>query len=58
MPYLRSINTADQQPYPLTKDSTILGRAKQADLILGGDGVSREHARRVNRMERRGLKSG
>ena len=45
MPYLRSINTADQQPYPLTKDSTILGRAKQADLILGGDGVSREHAR-------------
>ena len=45
MPYLKSLNAVDQQPYPLTKDTTILGRAKQADLILGGDGVSREHAR-------------
>ena len=44
MPYLKSINAPDQQPYPLTKDSTLV-RAKQAGLILGGDGVSREHAR-------------
>ena len=45
IPYLKSINAADQHPYPFTQDTTILGRSKQADLVLGGDGVSREHAR-------------
>jgi predicted component of type VI protein secretion system len=42
---LNPINAADQQAHPLTRDAMILGRSKQVDLVLRGDGVSREDAR-------------
>jgi len=45
MPYLKAINASDQQAHPLTPDTIVLGRSNEADLMVMGDGVSRNHAR-------------
>lgn len=47
MPYLRVINEQDRstsKTYPLTEENYIIGRSNSADIVIFGDGVSRQHA--------------
>ena len=46
MPYLKSLREEDPQVHVLSRESTTLGRSREADIAIGGDrGISKLHAR-------------